>query len=119
MAIKSLVDRVAKEPIVLCLRSSVYDGKEVFAEYPTRAYVREFSVNDEGKFGTISNGTIFLLPSESEKPLLPGIIKYDGREFEIDGIRILKDMKCRIVGYEVACGSGAKNWRHRDIKPKF
>lgn len=77
----------------------IIDGKFTWVSTPCRGMVLDMRSNDFNQFGTLQDGKVFLIAPLKTEPLLPGMIEYDGKEYDIKGLKTLRDMRGNVLGY--------------------
>ena len=98
-----LIERKAKIPITVKLPNGTYsDSKPQYDEFPAKCMFFDATREDKDYFGTTRNNTIFLI-APFEALLKKGCqIVHDGKIYDSEGIRTLRNTNSEILGYRVA-----------------
>ena len=99
----SIIEKYASQDITLLQNPVIADGKTTYKDrIDAKAIVSEFKEADEQYFGKIRNGITFYISPLDDPPQLPGKILCHGREYEIKGVRIYKNLSSKLPGYKAA-----------------
>ena len=99
----SIIEKYASEDVTLLQGAVISDGKKTFAKsIPAKAIVSDFTQADLDYFGRIEAGRIFYVSPLDAPPALPGQIIWNGRTFDIKGVRIYKNLSGLLLGYKIA-----------------
>ena len=102
----SIIEKYASEDVTLLQEPVIYDGKTTFTEsIPAKAIVSDFSQADLDYFGRITSGLIFYVSPLDTPPALPGQIVWNGRTFDIKGVRVYKNLSGLLLGYKIAAAA--------------
>ena len=102
----SIIEKYASEDVTLLQEPVIYDGKTTFTEsIPAKAIVSDFSQADLDYFGRITSGLIFYVSPLDAPPALPGQIVWNGRTFDIKGVRVYKNLSGLLLGYKIAAAA--------------
>ena len=97
----SIIEKYASQDVTLLQDPVVTDGKITYkTRIEVKAIVSEFKEADEKYFGKIRNGITFYISPLDDPPQLPGKILCHGREYEIKGVRIYKNLSSKLLGYK-------------------
>ena len=97
-----IIERNARDHATIRQRNDIVDGKDVWSDRECRCFCIDFEQSDKEYFGAIQNGKIFMVAPLETDPHLPGMILHNGREYEIRGIRMYRNMKGILLGYRIA-----------------
>ena len=101
-----IIEKHAHTEIKLRQRRGIFDGKPLWGETDCLCMVLDFTSRDRTYFGTVQNGKVFLVAPFGSAPALPGVIVFDGREYEIKSIKTYRNLRGVLVGYRmVAAGA--------------
>ena len=102
----SIIEKYASEDVTLLQGPVIIDGKPSFTEsIPAKAIVSDFSQADIDYFGRITSGLIFYVSPLDAPPTLPGQIVWNGRTFDIKGVRVYKNLSGLLLGYKIAAAA--------------
>ena len=102
----SIIEKYASEDVTLLQGPVITDGKTTFTEsIPAKAIVSDFSQVDLDYFGRITSGLIFYVSPLDAPPALPGQIVWNGRTFDIKGVRVYKNLSGLLLGYKIAAAA--------------
>ena len=102
----SIIEKYASEDVTLLQGPVITDGKTTFADsISAKAIVSDFSQADLDYFGRITSGLIFYVSPLDAPPTIPGQIIWNGRTFDIKGVRVYKNLSGLLLGYKIAAAA--------------
>ncbi len=103
-----MIERNANFPLALKQRTGITDGKPIFGSpVPCLGMVFGLSQNDINRLGSIQDGKVFLVAPLESHPALPGFITYDGKDYEIKSLKIIRNLKGIVQGYRIVAVGGS------------
>ena len=98
-----VIEKYARNSITIRKRVGIVDGKPEWEEFGAIAMIFDFTQRDMDYFGDVKNGTVFLVsPTISQAPELTGQVVYDGKCYDIQGIKTYRNLKGQLLGYRIA-----------------
>ncbi|MCD8295476.1 MAG: hypothetical protein LUE27_09590 [Clostridia bacterium] len=97
-----IIERNARDTAVIRRRAGIEDGKPVWSEEECLCFPMDFEQSDRDWLGAIESGKVFLVAPMGEAPGLPGMVVYNGEEYDIRGVRTYRNLRGELLGYRVA-----------------
>ena len=102
-----LIEKNAKTPITIRIAGEIIDGETVFENRSAMAMVFESSQTDSDNYGTVQNTKTFLVAPFDVTPEIPCEIVYNGENYTVKSIKIIRNMKGVLLGYKITSAGGA------------
>jgi hypothetical protein len=101
-----IIEKNAYLQLILKQAGDVSDGKYSWIDTECSGMVLDMQSNDFNQFGTLQDGKVFLLAPLKFEPLLPAKIVCDGKEYDIKGLKTLRNIRGVVLGHRLVAAGG-------------
>ncbi len=97
-----VIEKNAKTPFTILQQPVIADGKTVFQqEVPALGMIFDWTKREFDLYGSIQNGKKILAAPLVVHPVLPGRVVFDGIEYEAKEIKIIRNLRGKLLGYKI------------------